>query len=62
MDQQYTLAIALQEITTLRSRLNKALALRDCSRKWTMHIRDWEMALNQFIIKFDLELSEINKG
>ncbi len=38
------------------------LTLRDCSRKWTMHIRDWEMALNQFIIKFDLELSEINKG
>ncbi len=26
MDQQYTLARALQEITTLRPRLNKALA------------------------------------
>ena len=38
------------------------LALRDCSRKWTMPIRDWEMALNQFIIKFDLDISEINKG
>lgn len=38
------------------------LALRDCSKKWTMPIRDWEMALNQFIIKFDLDISEINKG
>jgi len=38
------------------------LALRDCSKKWTMPIRDWEMALNQFIIKFDLNISEINKG
>ncbi|MDQ5920764.1 MAG: hypothetical protein QG673_2098, partial [Pseudomonadota bacterium] len=27
-----------------------------------MPIRDWEMALNQFIIKFDLDISEINKG
>src|SRR3990167_5868473 len=38
------------------------LALRDCSRKWTMPIRDWGLALNQFSIKFDLDLSEINKG
>lgn len=38
------------------------LALRDCSKKWTMPIRDWEMALNQFIIRFDLDISEINKG
>ena len=38
------------------------LALRDCSKKWTMPIRDWEMALYQFIIKFDLDISEINKG
>lgn len=38
------------------------LALHDCSKKWTMPIRDWQMALNQFIIKFDLDISEINKG
>lgn len=38
------------------------LALHDCSKKWTMPIRDWQTALNQFIIKFDLDLSEINKG
>ena len=38
------------------------LALRDCARKWTMPIRDWALALNQFIIKFDLELNEVNKN
>lgn len=38
------------------------LALHDCSKKWTMPIRDWQMALNQFIIKFDLDITEINKG
>lgn len=38
------------------------LTLHDCSKKWTMPIRDWQMALNQFIIKFDLDISEINKG
>lgn len=38
------------------------LALRDCAKKWTMPIKDWPLALNQFIIKFDLELNEINKN
>lgn len=38
------------------------LALRDCSKKWTMPIKKWQLALNQFIIKFDLELDELNKG
>lgn len=38
------------------------LALHDCSKKWTMPIRDWQMALNQFIIKFDLDISEISKS
>lgn len=38
------------------------LALHDCSKRWTMPIRDWQMALNQFIIKFDLDIAEINKG
>lgn len=37
------------------------LALRDCSKKWNMPIRDWSMALNQFIIKFDLDLALVNK-
>lgn len=32
------------------------LALRDCAKKWTMPIKDWQLALNQFIIKFDIEL------
>lgn len=38
------------------------LALRDCSRKWTMPIHDWQSALNQFIIRFDLDLAEISKA
>lgn len=38
------------------------LALHDCSKKWTMPIKDWQSALNQFVIKFDLDLTEINKG
>jgi putative transposase len=38
------------------------LALSDCAKKWTMPIKDWPLALNQFIIKFDLELNEINKN
>lgn len=38
------------------------LALKDCSKKWTMPIRDWELALNQFIIRFDLNLAEVSKN
>ena len=38
------------------------LALRDCSRKWTMPIHYWQSALNQFIIRFDLDLAEISKA
>jgi len=38
------------------------LALKDCSKKWTMPIRDWELALNQFIIRFDLNLDEVSKN
>jgi hypothetical protein len=32
-----------------------------CSKKWKIAIRDKETALNQFIIKFNLDISEINK-
>ncbi len=35
------------------------LALHECSKKWTMPIKDWQIALNQFIIKFDLDIAEI---
>lgn len=38
------------------------LALRDCAKKWTMPIKDWQLALNQFIIKFDLEVDGLNKS
>lgn len=37
------------------------LALNECSKKWTMPIRDWASALNQFVIHFDLDIAEINK-
>jgi len=37
------------------------LALSECSKKWTMPIRDWASALNQLVIHFDLNMSEINK-
>ena len=29
------------------------LAFMDASKKWTMPIRNWEMALNRFMITFD---------
>jgi putative transposase len=32
------------------------LALRNIAKKWTMPIRDWESALNQFGILFDERL------
>lgn len=38
------------------------LALRDCAKKWTMPVKEWPLALNQFIIRFDLELNGINKN
>ena len=31
------------------------LAIRNASKKWTMPIRDWEQALNQFAIEFGKE-------
>jgi transposase-like protein len=36
------------------------LLLMNCSKKWTMPIRDWQLALNQFSIFFDLDLNNIN--
>jgi transposase-like protein len=35
------------------------LALRNISKKWTMLIRDWGLAINQFAIHFD---GRINLG
>lgn len=32
------------------------LALRNISKKWTMPIRDWKAALNQFTIRFEERL------
>lgn len=29
------------------------LALRNISKKWTMPIRDWKVALDRFVIQFD---------
>jgi putative transposase len=29
------------------------LAVRDASKKWTMSIRDWKVALNRFMIEFE---------
>lgn len=34
------------------------LALRNISKKWTMPIRDWKAALNQFTIRFEGRLSQ----
>jgi transposase-like protein len=50
----------LRKVTKNRSTFSKDdaifkilyLAIRDTSEKWTMPIRDWEQALNQFAIEF----------
>lgn len=34
------------------------LALRNISKKWTLPIRDWKAALNQFTIRFEGRLSQ----
>jgi len=36
------------------------LLLMECSKKWTMPIKDWQLALNQFSIYFDLDLNLLN--
>jgi putative transposase len=35
------------------------LALRNISKKWTLPIRDWKAALNQFTIRFEGRLSQL---
>ena len=34
------------------------LAIREASKKWTMPIRNWRLALNHFMIEFDERLSD----
>ena len=34
------------------------LAIRDASKKWTMPIRNWKVALNRFMIEFEDRLTE----
>jgi len=34
------------------------LAIIDASKKWTMPIRNWKMALNRFMIEFEDRLSD----
>jgi putative transposase len=34
------------------------LAIRDASKKWTMPIRNWKLALNRFMIEFEDRLAE----
>ncbi len=34
------------------------LAIQQASKKWTMPIRDWKMALNRFMIEFEDRLVE----
>ena len=34
------------------------LAIQDASKKWTMPIRNWKMALNRFMIEFEERLSD----
>ena len=57
MDQQYTLARALQEITTLRSRLNKALAENERLR-YRLLEQDKKIAVLEAKVE---ELTIINK-
>ena len=39
--------------------INKAvyLAIQSVSRKWTMPIRNWKVAMNRFIIEFEEQLA-----
>ena len=34
------------------------LAIRDASKKWTMPIRNWKLALNRFMIEFEDRLAD----
>jgi transposase-like protein len=34
------------------------LAIMDASKKWTMPIRNWKLALNRFIIEFEDRISD----
>ncbi|MDP8170080.1 transposase, partial [Pasteurella skyensis] len=34
------------------------LAIQNASKKWTMPIRDWKLALNKFMIEFDDRLAD----
>jgi putative transposase len=34
------------------------LAIQEASRKWTMPIRNWETALNRFMIEFEDRLAD----
>ena len=34
------------------------LAIRDASKKWTMPIRNWKVALNRFMIEFEDRLAD----
>ena len=34
------------------------LALKNAQKKWTMPIRDWSLALNQFAILFDFNIDD----
>jgi len=34
------------------------LAVQDASKKWTMPIRHWKLALNRFMIEFEDRLSD----
>ena len=33
------------------------LAIQSASRKWTMPIRNWKVAMNRFIIEFEEQLA-----
>ena len=34
------------------------LAIQDASKRWTMPIRNWKLALNRFMIEFEDRLAE----
>ena len=35
-----------------------SLAIREASKKWTMPIRNWKLALNRFMIEFEDRLAD----
>ena len=36
------------------------LAIKNASTRWTMSIKDWELAVNQFAILFDGPVPDFN--